>query len=523
MKLYITDLDGTLLDYKAAVPKLTAEILNRELKNGRMITYATARSIYSATPILNEINFRLPVITQNGAFIVDPVTRKQLVTHNFGEKEKLFLKEFFTDNKESLLVYSYINGAERVSWQESNKNAGVKRYIKQRSGDSRLRPCEDFESLFDGEVYYITLIEPKLSPAELDKFFDNKNGFARNYQEDTYDTDEYWYEIFRDDVSKANAVKQLKEMLGADEVICFGDNTNDISMFSAADRCYAVSNAKKELKQIATGIIRSNNQSGVPIFIANDNCTVWRKEKNDISFTDNEKFRQCILLSEKEIDSSGIGTLNEKQIHSALKSYFSETEYDKEIKIGNYYADLVTENGIYEIQTGNFKKLIPKLDVFLQYSHVTVVYPYHKTTRLSYFDKASGELLKSGRKVCHNDLTDFFIELYRIKQYLNNPNLTVCIANLAVENYRFCKPDMKRRKTDTKKCVPTDMMSLAFLDSKDDYRIFIPDGLPEIFTVKDFRAACRISQPEILIKILTYVGLVDYFGKNRNEIIYTLN
>lgn len=517
MKLYVTDLDGTLLDFKAQVPRLSCSILNREIKNGVYFTYATARSIYSAEPILKDIDLQLPVITQNGAFIVDPKTRKQLVTHYFSDESRRFLIDFFTEHRESVLVYSYIDGAERVSWHESNVNKGVKRYIKDREGDSRLRPCENYENVFDGEIYYVTLIASRMSPDELDRYFYNKNGFTRNYQADTYATDEYWYEIYREDVSKANAVKQLKEMLGADEVICFGDNVNDISMFKTADRCYAVANAAEKLKQIATGTLRSNNQSGVPLFIAQDNTEIWRYKKNELFvIPDKERFYECVKKSEEEIDSDGIGTLNEKQIHSVLKSYFATSFFDKEIKIGSYYADLVAENGIFEIQTQNFKKLISKLNVFLQASHVTVVYPYHRHTRLSYFDKSTGELIKTGRSVKHSDMTDFFIELYRIKEYLNNPNITICIAELSVENYRFTAKDLKRRKTDKKKTVPTELERLIYLEDSDSYRCFIPEGLPEIFTKKDFAAYSKISEPSILIEILKYMGIVDFYGKGKN-------
>ena len=45
--------------------------------------------------------------------------------------------------------------------------------------------------------------------------------------------------------------------------MCFGDGKNDISMFRAADECYAVANAVEELKEIATGVILSNNEDGV--------------------------------------------------------------------------------------------------------------------------------------------------------------------------------------------------------------------------------------------------------------------
>ena len=63
--------------------------------------------------------------------------------------------------------------------------------------------------------------------------------------------------------SKSNAIRQLKAHLGCDRVVAFGDGKNDIDMFEIADEAYAVSNAVKELKQIATNVIGSNNEDAV--------------------------------------------------------------------------------------------------------------------------------------------------------------------------------------------------------------------------------------------------------------------
>lgn len=518
MRLYLSDLDGTLLNYKAEITPFTREVLNRELKNGTAISYATARSVHSAAPIMEGVDIKLPVITHNGAFIIDPISKKRLVSHFFDDKKKKFLQEFFSEHKEALLVYSVVNNHEKVSYLTSRLNKGTKRYIKERKNDKRLNPCQSYDELFLGDIYYITLIEPKTELSLLDDNFCGKNGFARNYQADTYDTQEYWYEIYDGNVSKANAALELKKLVGADELICFGDNLNDISMFKAADRSYAVSNAAPELKKYATGIIRSNNQSGVPIFISDDNTPIWRYEKQPFKvIPDNSRFKECVSAAEY---TGEIGTLNEKQTHKALKSYFASTAFDKEIKIGSYCADLVTENGIFEIQTKSFGKLREKLNVFLQASHVTVVYPFVKKRRLSYINSDTGEVIKTGNFVTLKDMSNFFLELYRIKQYLNNPNLTICIADLTVENFRYCKEDMKRRKSDRKTAVPTDLTRLTYIEDSESYRCFLPKGLPEKFTVKDFADLCEIGDPTLIIKALSYVGIVDFAGKQGGSILY---
>ena len=276
----------------------------------------------------------------------------------------------------------------------------------------------------------------------------------------------------------------------------------------------------RQLKELATGIIRSNEQGGVPVFIQCDSCTVRQYDKQSLYVSpDNARFSACTATADS---GDGVGILNEKQIHATLKSYFAATLFDKEIKIGSYFADLVTENGIFEIQTANFSYLVPKLNTFLKASHVTIVYPFHKKSRLNYVDKATGEILSSGRNVTASDMTDFFLELYRIRQYLNDPNLTVCIADIAVENLRYCAKDMKRRKTDRKVAVPTSLLRLTFLEDSDSYRCFIPEGLPETFTLKEFRKCMRSGDASIAIKILQYVGVIDYIGKRGNEYLYKI-
>lgn len=78
--LYVTDLDGTLMRDDKTISETTASIINNLINDGMLITYATARSIRSASVITKEIHFQLPVITLNGTIFVDPQTNKEIET-----------------------------------------------------------------------------------------------------------------------------------------------------------------------------------------------------------------------------------------------------------------------------------------------------------------------------------------------------------------------------------------------------------------------------------------------------------
>ncbi len=68
-------------------------------------------------------------------------------------------------------------------------------------------------------------------------------------------------------------------------------------------------------------------------------------------------------------------------MHAAVKRYLEPHSGSHEVKIGPYIADIVGEDGIIEIQTGNFDRLRAKLSVFLTVARVTVAYPIPRTRR----------------------------------------------------------------------------------------------------------------------------------------------
>ena len=53
--IYISDLDGTLLNSKGELSDKTAEIINKLIKDGMHFTIATARSIYTASDFIKKL------------------------------------------------------------------------------------------------------------------------------------------------------------------------------------------------------------------------------------------------------------------------------------------------------------------------------------------------------------------------------------------------------------------------------------------------------------------------------------
>lgn len=64
--LYVTDLDGTLLNKNDRINPKSIKIINDLVEKGMLFTYATARSLVSASVVTEGLSTNIPVIAYNG-------------------------------------------------------------------------------------------------------------------------------------------------------------------------------------------------------------------------------------------------------------------------------------------------------------------------------------------------------------------------------------------------------------------------------------------------------------------------
>ena len=159
--LYVSDLDGTLLNTRDRISPYSLNVINTLIEKGMKFTYATARSLVSASRVAEGLTLHIPVIVYNGAFIMEADTGKILYSAKMAEKESRFLEEYFNRAGLSPLVYTFREGQEKVRWYPSRENYGIKRYLSMRKDDRRMEPVADKESLYQGEMFYFTCIGEK--------------------------------------------------------------------------------------------------------------------------------------------------------------------------------------------------------------------------------------------------------------------------------------------------------------------------------------------------------------------------
>ena len=265
--LYVTDLDGTLLNSNDRISQYSIQTINELVAEGMHFTYATARSLVSASVVAQGLSTTIPVIVYNGVLIINPSTGEVLSSLSFTEEEAGDVRKILQEYGAAPLVYAYVDGVERVSYVADRKNEGIQRYLDVRKGDKRFRPLEDEGGLYQGDIFYFTCIADREELLPLYEIFANDIRYRCTLQQELY-RPEYFLEIMPKKASKAEAMKKLKEIWQCDRIVSFGDAVNDIPMFEVSDECYAVANAVPELKAIATDVIGSNDEDGVAKWLA---------------------------------------------------------------------------------------------------------------------------------------------------------------------------------------------------------------------------------------------------------------
>ncbi len=220
----------------------------------------------------------------------------------------------------------------------------------------------------------------------------------------------------------------------------------------------------------------------------------------------------------------GIGTLSEKTVHAILKNYYEPDEDKQEIPIENYVADIYADGQIIEIQTRHFNKLRDKLQTFLALYPVTIVYPIPREKWLIWIDEETGELSKKRKSPAKGNPYVAFIELYKIKMFLKNPNLRMHLVLIDMEEYRLLNGWSKDKKKGSTRYdrIPTQLVEEVQINCLEDYMQFVPYELEEDFTTKDFAKAAHIPTrlAQTVLNILYHVGTVERVGKKGNAYLY---
>ncbi|MDP4093712.1 MAG: Cof-type HAD-IIB family hydrolase [Bacillota bacterium] len=269
MELYISDLDGTLLNGDKEISEYTRNTLNTLIASGINFSVATARTAASTVKILAGLDINIPVVLMNGVIVYDIKKAEYLKVEALDESTAWNVAGILKENKVTGFMYSIHDNMMKTYYENLDSKVlrdfhdeRVERYYK-----SFEKTDSFFEAIKDNQIIYFTLVDEHDRLTDVLSEVDKVPGIEFSFYRDIYQENLWYLKIYSHKASKFNAVKYLREHYHYNRIIGFGDNLNDIPLFKACNEGYAVLNAVGELKKKAAGIIESNISDGVARFI----------------------------------------------------------------------------------------------------------------------------------------------------------------------------------------------------------------------------------------------------------------
>lgn len=216
-----------------------------------------------------------------------------------------------------------------------------------------------------------------------------------------------------------------------------------------------------------------------------------------------------------------IGTKKEKTVHQFLKYYICDDSSFHEIKLGSHIVDIFKDNHVYEIQTQGFDKLRKKLEYLLREHLVTIVYPVMVDKTVYKVDEDG--VVSNGRKSTKKStVLSIGFELYKIKDYLLNKNLSFKIVLIKGDEYQTTRLDKYKRIKSTRiDQYPKEILDVIDISNCHDFINLIPNDLGH-FKIKDFQKVIKLSGRKLSSSILAYrhIGVIELVGKDGKANVY---
>lgn len=229
-------------------------------------------------------------------------------------------------------------------------------------------------------------------------------------------------------------------------------------------------------------------------------------------------------ISKTNTSTQSIGTKQEKTLHQTIKYYLTLDESLHEIKLENKIVDIYKDGEIFEIQTQGFDKMRDKLSTLLPLYNLTIVFPIAHVKTIHSVNNL-GEVVQTRKSPKKQSPFEIFKELYKIKQYLNHPNLHFKIIMFLSDEIRDIVPKKHARSKGYVRNdqIVTDIVKEYNVYTKEDFNILLDElNLPNEFTTADIRKLTKTSVKTsgLVLNILLYLGIVEKIGNKNRYILY---
>ena len=236
-KLWISDIDGTLMNYDSSYTPEMAELIKKINKSNTKLVLATGRMFMGANYVAQKFDIKNPVVCYQGAVVrtKDKILWQSLIENELGKEIIEYLR------KKKIHTHIYTND---ILYVEDDNKEIMRQYCEGRGTTyTYVKSFDEVE--MNGFAKILAVIEDKITMQEVKQELSEKyKGVLTIVQ-----SSPIYLEINNKNASKGNALKFLKEYwnLDNDEVIASGDQDNDVDMILEAGVGICVGQNSKEL------------------------------------------------------------------------------------------------------------------------------------------------------------------------------------------------------------------------------------------------------------------------------------
>lgn len=271
--LYVSDLDGTLLNNDSVLSTNTIDILNSLIKERHIFfTIATARTPATVVKLMKDVRSFLPYIVMSGAALWDnylKIFEMVRVIDNRTIRQLLRIYEHYPINPfiyrrhDNMINVHHVKEITDEEWEFICPRLSP--HFKRLSTFWHINPSDPDEAMLVfsmGDYVTLSAIYEEIKQKELP--------CTCSCYRDIFDNNKGILEIYAQKTSKAEAVMRMARQLRADRIVVFGDNLNDLPMMAIANHSIAVNNAFVEVKEKADEVIGNNDDDAVARWILSD-------------------------------------------------------------------------------------------------------------------------------------------------------------------------------------------------------------------------------------------------------------
>ncbi len=253
IKLWITDLDGTIINSKNEISEKMFDTIQKVKAAGVKVVIATGRMFRGAKPIADYLSLDTPVVCYQGAMarLNDEIIWQASLKLNDTKEVIKFLRE--------RNIHTNLYNNDELFVEDDDKRI-MREYCQGRFVDYNV-----VNSLDDVEFGNVSKILAIIEDKELFLKIENEMKEKFKGRLKIVQSHNCYLEITDIEGSKGSALKFLMDYYGIEQscVLASGDNNNDIDLLENAGIKVAMGNATEHLKAVATHVCDCVDNDGL--------------------------------------------------------------------------------------------------------------------------------------------------------------------------------------------------------------------------------------------------------------------